>query len=251
MCTLTIHRSPSRLLVTMNRDETRARAAELPPRIHESCGVAPSWVAPQDGAAGGTWIGANDRGVIACLLNRYLPGDAGALMAGRATRGRIVRDTLAAGGPAETLDGIARGFDPSPYPSFTLLVVLPEETRSFAWDGERLVAAREASEWACYTSSSWNGEAVADWRGAEFERWRDAGAAFRGAIPSFHLLQPEGRAEWSPLMERVAACTRSVTQVEADFARGEIAMRHWPRESLAPLGEPATARLELKLGVDE
>ena len=96
-----------------------------------------------------------------------------------------------------------------------------------------------------------NGEAVAAWRGAEFARWREEGTAFRGAIPSFNLLQAEGKAEWSPLMERAASCTRSVTQVEADFARGEIAMRHWPRESLATLGEPATARLELRCGASE
>ena len=34
MCTLTVERGAGRLLVTMNRDELRTRAPELPPRQH-------------------------------------------------------------------------------------------------------------------------------------------------------------------------------------------------------------------------
>ena len=33
-------------------------------------------MAPIDGQAGGTWFGANEHALQACLLNRYLPEDA-------------------------------------------------------------------------------------------------------------------------------------------------------------------------------
>lgn len=72
MCTVTVHRSANRLLVTMNRDEARDRAPEVPPAIHHND---VNWLAPSDSARGGTWIGVNDRGVVACLLNGYVEGD--------------------------------------------------------------------------------------------------------------------------------------------------------------------------------
>jgi uncharacterized protein with NRDE domain len=68
MCTVTVLRSPERLLLTMNRDERRTRGEELAPR-KAGGGSSPAWIGPADGAKGGTWFGANDRGIMACLLN--------------------------------------------------------------------------------------------------------------------------------------------------------------------------------------
>jgi hypothetical protein len=67
--------APDGYQVFFNRDESRARAPALPPRRVVIDGTA--YVAPIDGAAGGTWIAANEHGLTACLLNgRANDGDA-------------------------------------------------------------------------------------------------------------------------------------------------------------------------------
>jgi uncharacterized protein with NRDE domain len=58
----------------MNRDDLADRPEAAPA---EWPSAKPAFVAPKDLQAGGTWIGVNDHGVIACLLNRYDAAPAG------------------------------------------------------------------------------------------------------------------------------------------------------------------------------
>lgn len=260
------------MLVTMNRDEARSRAAESAPRLRAGGPTAPDWLAPEDGAAGGTWIGANDRGVIACLLNRYPASEKPKpARKGAPSRGRIVAEALAQGGPEQTFDWIESRFDPAPYSSFALMVLSEGQSQSYEWTGgDRLQAeplilgtpisrvansktpsrrlAFPGGDWAMRTSSSWRTDEVEAWRAEAFDQWLADGARFDGQIPSFNLLQPKGRAEWSPLMSRELACTRSITQVFADFASGTIEMRHWPKPASKKLGKPSVVRLEIATG---
>ncbi len=75
------------LLVAANRDEQLARPAE-PPRIR-TAGPLKS-LAPRDLEAGGTWIGLNERGVVAAITNRYgVPPDPH-----RRSRGALVTAAL-------------------------------------------------------------------------------------------------------------------------------------------------------------
>lgn len=70
MCSVVIlrrigHRWP--LLIGANRDEMVDRPSSPPGRHWPD---RPAVIAPRDNLAGGTWIGINDRGVVAAVLNR-------------------------------------------------------------------------------------------------------------------------------------------------------------------------------------
>ncbi|NIP92410.1 MAG: hypothetical protein GWO24_02620, partial [Akkermansiaceae bacterium] len=73
MCTLTWWRGTAGSYeVFFNRDEKRTRSIADPPRVHERDGV--RFLAPLDPDGGGTWMLANDRGLLVCLLNRWHEG---------------------------------------------------------------------------------------------------------------------------------------------------------------------------------
>jgi uncharacterized protein with NRDE domain len=81
MCFL-ICRVGERPLLAANRDEVYARPFSPPRRwVAET----PFW-APRDEDEGGTWIGVNERGLVAAITNRsLLPAEAG-----RESRGHLV-----------------------------------------------------------------------------------------------------------------------------------------------------------------
>lgn len=241
MCTVTIHRTTESVLVTMNRDEARFRAPEKPPQILYDAHSRP-WMAPIDSQAGGTWFGANERALQACLLNRYLPADALKLdgLGQPPSRGRIIGELLARGPEREAFAWLHEVFDPKPYPSFWLLVIGSQNTHSFAWNGQMLELGIHDEPWSLFSSSSWRTDEVLTYRRQEFEAWVARGAPFAGQIPSFHLWQPPDRAEWAPLMDREYSATRSITQTLTEFSKHSTEMRHWPREQLHSPGKAAT-----------
>lgn len=235
MCTVTILRRPDRLLVTMNRDEQWGRAAELAPRI-QSLATGGAWLGPADGERGGTWIGASSDGVVGCLLNGYSASDLELL--GRAdvpSRGELVPALLQH--PAErTLEWLADGLDPAPYPSFTLLALTLEAAVEVSWrPGHGLVQRRLSAGWEMVSSSFWRTAEVLPWRRERFVAWRDAGAELVDGVPTFNLLTAPGIAEWSPLMTRPISATRSVTQIDYRPAAGELSMRYWARSGSDPI----------------
>jgi hypothetical protein len=232
MCTVTVNRSAGDVLLTMNRDEQRSRAPEKPPRLVGRHGRLPAWIGPADGERGGTWIAANDHGVTACLLNAYAPQDLE--LFGREdvpSRGHIIPE-LMKHDPDGARDWLTERFDPSPYPSFTLVVVAPGSADVFAWRLDGGVAHSGLPEgWSVVTSSFWRTEEVVPWRQREFARWRQRGAACVHGLPSFNLLEVPGRLEWSPFMTRPISLTRSVTQVEVSRETHTLRMRYWRREA--------------------
>jgi hypothetical protein len=248
MCTVTVLRGAARLLVTMNRDERRRRAEELAPRLAGG-GGRPAWIGPADSAKGGTWFGASDRGVVACLLNAYAAGDLALL--GRddlPSRGGIV-PSLLEHGPEQARAWLRDGLDPTPYPSFTLVVVAPGWGEAYAWRLDRGVTVSDIpAGWSMVTSSLWRSREVVAWRQARFEEWLQAGAAEIEGVPAFNLLEAPGRREWSPLMTRPVSITRSLTQAELRAGWSLLTMRYWRREGEAAVdpGQPTTfAELEL------
>jgi len=234
MCTLTVFRDHQQVLVTMNRDEARFRGAEEPPRLHSPAAPgAPNWMGPIDSDSGGTWIGVNDRGCVACLLNRYAPEDTdpARLLPGRRSRGDIIPAVLAQPDAAGSLRTIREQLEPGEYGSFTLVFAAPEGGHAFEWAHQgRLAESVCTKPWDMLTSSALDTAEVLAWRRERFEAWLEQGAPFDGAIPAIHLDRPEGSEEWATLMDRPISATRSITQIRVGLEDNRVTMRYWPRE---------------------
>src|SRR5579862_3413527 len=91
MCTIVMLRQPEHdwpLILGANRDEMANRPSRSPGRHWPD---RPEVVAGLDELAGGSWLGVNDHGVLAAILNR-----AGALgpQAGKRSRGELVLEAL-------------------------------------------------------------------------------------------------------------------------------------------------------------
>lgn len=118
MCTLIILRRPDHewpLLVAANRDEMRDRAW-WPPGRHWS--DRPEVVAGLDEVGGGSWLGINDHGVVAAVMNRE--GSLGPA-AGRRTRGELVLEALDHAEAGAAAEGLAE-LSPGAYRAFNLFV---------------------------------------------------------------------------------------------------------------------------------
>lgn len=239
MCTVTLRCGGGSLTLTMNRDERWERAPEQAPRRIPGEPGRPSWLAPFDSASGGTWIGVNDRGVAACVLNGYAPGDE-ALFGDPAvpSRGSIIPRIL------EELDGNGparlRGMiDFSAYASFTLLIASKDGGEIVRWrHGGELTREDVGTGWSFLTSSSWNEPEVAAWRWRAFEAWRASGEPAEHGVPTLHLHAPAGEEASAPFMTRPKSATRSITQVRVDAARQLAELIWWPRPAAGTI-EPA------------
>ena len=87
MCTVTWCRTGVGYEIFFNRDERKTRKAARPPSIQRLHGT--RYLAPADGDAGGSWIGANEFGVSLALLNNY-PAAGREPAPGRISRGLLL-----------------------------------------------------------------------------------------------------------------------------------------------------------------
>jgi hypothetical protein len=137
MCTVVIHRRPGHawpVLMGANRDEMVNRPWKAPARHWpERADV----IAGLDELAGGTWMGLNDTGVVACILNRGALGPA----PGKRSRGELVLEALDHGDAADAAEALQQ-IDPAAYRPFNMLIA---DNRDAWWlalkDGAPAVAA--------------------------------------------------------------------------------------------------------------
>jgi uncharacterized protein with NRDE domain len=130
MCTLVLLRRPGHkwpLILGANRDEMRDRPWKAPGRHWDD---RPNVVAGLDELAGGSWLGVNDEGVVAAILNR-----AGTLgpAAGKRSRGELVLDAL------DHVDAVAAAaalvdIEPAAYRPFNLVLA---DNRDAFWLAHR------------------------------------------------------------------------------------------------------------------
>jgi uncharacterized protein with NRDE domain len=145
VCTLTLAWrafEDAPVVVAANRDELLDRESE-PPSVVDGD---PAYVAPRDAAAGGTWIGYNERGVFAGITNRWVDVRNG----GERSRGLLVRDVLRADDAETVRDAVEAAVEADTYDGFNLVVAeRASETASddvpladapaaylFEWDGD-------------------------------------------------------------------------------------------------------------------
>jgi hypothetical protein len=118
MCTLVILRRPGHrwpVLIGANRDEMIDRASRPPGRHWPD---RPELVAGRDVLAGGSWLGINDWGVAAAVLNRH--GSLGPAP-DRRSRGELVLEALDHADAAAAARAFA-DLDPEAYRTFNLVI---------------------------------------------------------------------------------------------------------------------------------
>ena len=118
MCTLVILRRPEHMwpvVIGANRDEMIGRPAAPPARHWPD---RPEVVAGRDLLAGGSWLGVNDWGVAAAILNRH--GSLGPAP-GQRSRGELVLEALDHPDAIAAAAALAH-LDPAAYRTFNLIV---------------------------------------------------------------------------------------------------------------------------------
>jgi hypothetical protein len=134
MCTLILLRRPGHpwpVLIAANRDEERSRPSRPPGRHWDD---RPDVVAGLDLLAGGSWLGLNDHGLIAAVMNRE--GTLGSAP-GKRSRGELVLEALDHAEAGEAAGALA-DLSPDAYRPFNLVLA---DARDAYWlrhggDGE-------------------------------------------------------------------------------------------------------------------
>ncbi len=227
MCTLSWWRGDGGLEVFFNRDEQKSRSVAEAPRIYEADGG--RFLAPIDPDGGGTWMLANEFGVVVCLLNRW---DLDEKVQGkRKSRGQLVLGLGDVSSVSEVSERLERL---ESYPGFTLIVFDGEGQRCWEWDGVDLV---EGEVGEVVTSSSF-----------QFERVREArlkvyGGGKRGE--AFHASVGEEFSAFSVRMNRPDAQTWSRSRVRV--GGGEVVWEYLSEvRDLEGEGKRQVSSLELK-----
>lgn len=137
MCTVVILRRPGHdwpLLLAANRDEMGDRPWQPPARHWED---RPEVVAGLDELAGGTWLGLNDWGVVAAVMNR--PGTLGPAE-GLRSRGELPLEALDHAEARAAVEALAH-LDPGAYRPFNLVIADAREAWWLRADGRTIDAA--------------------------------------------------------------------------------------------------------------
>ena len=241
MCTVSWIRRPAGLELFCNRDERRARPAEIPPEVFDGDGV--RFAAPRDGLAGGTWCLANERGLVLCLLNGELEParEPAEPAAGAESRGRLVWSLVGAADPDDVRARLA-GRDPSAYRPFVLVALAPERDALIAtWDGARLAFDADGDRRVPLVSSSFDSAGVGRARRETYaELVGRRGAVDLALLESFHASHARGPSAYSPCMHRADAETRSHTRVSVDARAVEL---RWQPGALCAGGRTEVVRL--------
>ena len=126
MCTVVLLRRPGRdwpLILGANRDEMAARPSKAPARHWPD---RPEVVAGLDVEAGGSWLGVNDAGVVAAMLNRH--GTLGRAQGFR-SRGELVLEALDHADAVEAARAL-KHLESRAYRPFNMIVA---DTRDAFW----------------------------------------------------------------------------------------------------------------------
>jgi hypothetical protein len=140
MCTLVILRRPGHpwpVIIGANRDEMITRPWRPPARHWPDRNEI---VAGLDELAGGSWLGLNDHGVVAGILNRF--GTLGPAN-GKRSRGELVLEALDHADAMDASEALA-DLDPAAYRPFNLIVA---DNRDAFWLRHAPESAREIEVW--------------------------------------------------------------------------------------------------------
>ena len=216
MCTISWIHDKDGYQLLCNRDEKLTRKPALRPRMVVSNGT--RFLAPVDGDFGGTWIGTNEFGVSACLLNgANLTRSEICAAAPSRSRGLLLLDLIPLPSIAAICDRL-KGTDISPFAPFTLAALEPGRPAAvLEWDGSKKTLLFEEASRFMLTSSSFDTEEVRRRRQVEYSHVHDGEGMF-----AFHRSHAPARSAYSTCMHRADAETVSfswirVSREETDF----------------------------------
>ncbi len=135
--------------IRFNRDEQWTRPASADPTWETSHPV--PGLCARDPAAGGTWLFANERGIVVAVMNAY-PDPARECRSGRVSRG-VLPLLASRHGSGEEIAAAAHRNDWTNHAPCHLLLWNGDEVRHFTWDGARLTCAWLGKEGFLTTSS--------------------------------------------------------------------------------------------------
>lgn len=148
MCTVSFLPVNGRYLITSNRDEKNTRQPALPPQVYNMGDS--RLLYPKDPDAGGSWIGLNNRGDAAVLLNggfvNHVPKPVY-----RKSRGLAFLEILSSRKPLNAFF-LANLEEVQP---FTLVIFSQKNLCEYRWDGsrkyDRVLPAAEPHIWSSVT----------------------------------------------------------------------------------------------------
>lgn len=241
MCTVTIvpltdDRGRRRgLRLACNRDESRLRPPAAAPVIRK-LGVREA-ILPVDPVSDGTWIGVNDAGLAATLLNVNPSTERSAIDEAEASEGRVSRGsivpTVLACSTVEQAVAVARQLVPGRYPPFRLVLLDDGNVAEIRSDGTGLlVAMRSLVDLPLFFTSSGLGDELVDGpRRGLFEEMFAATRDFAAAQAEFHRHRWPDRPHLSVSMSRPDAHTVSHTVV--DLEPSSVRLSYLPHEPSA------------------
>ena len=207
MCTLT-WRDRDGLEVFFNRDELKTRSRAEPPHTHLSENGT-TFLAPIDPDAGGTWMLANEHGLVICILNRWHE-ESGQRF--QKSRGLIVTELADCESPAaltEILSNKCPGAKP-----FDLVSFAHGALAGFTWNGKTLSTFQPQIP---LTSSSFRFQEVRAAREKAFQESHD--------LEHFQNPQALPSTAFTVRMNRPDAQTWSRSQLKVDKA--EVRWDYW------------------------
>lgn len=213
MCTLSWKPLANGYVLFFNRDERRSRQAALGPELKQKNGV--EFLAPTDGARGGTWLLVNAHGISIGLLNNYA-ATSPAINVDFASRGML---PLACADCSSVRQAISRvkAMSLESFPPFHIVIASAGEAAVLSWDGVDCVDVTLAGTGAMLTSSAFQPEKTEQARRATFARLvGDMAAAGAEQLQAFHWQTSRDGAQ-GILMAREDACTHSISHITVDL----------------------------------
>lgn len=224
MCTLTVITGDNSHRVAMNRDEKITRGPGAPPETHEFHGT--RVIYPGDGA-GGTWIAANEYGIVLALLNWNDVAPCGTATGITQSRGRVIPALIASRSLRElhAVFGVSilEGMLP-----FRLVGVFPSEKEIWEWRWYSAKLEFQAHRWESrhWFSSSLSDKQAESLRGAACRHARSESNA--GSVPwlrRLHASHAGGPGPFSLCVHREDVKTLSYTEVTCTSAT--VALEHF------------------------
>lgn len=209
MCTVTFIPGQEGYCIAMNRDERTARGIASPPAAFRQGGI--TGIHPRD-SEGGTWIGANSRGIAFALLNW---NDAQALQEKSRTRGCVI-PALISSECSRTAESALQHLNLQGTLPFRLVGFFPSEELVMEWRWDQRHTQSESHSWIMHqwcSSSLSDAKALAKRQIALRHALRESDAKTLAWLRRLHASHHEEHDPFSFCVHREHVETLSYTEL--------------------------------------